>query len=88
MDLGAAVKRAAELKPKEALVAVLTDGLVRRGDLEWLAEQAEANGFVAAVVSNGEGIRRVREGKVRIYAVKPDEAGKTILSELPMRGVS
>ena len=84
-NLGAAVEGAIGLKPKNALIAVLTDGLVREGDLLRLAEQAEANRVVAAVFSNEEGIRRVREvaGKVHIYVVKPDEAGRTIVSELP-----
>jgi len=74
-DLAAAVKMAAGLKPREALVAVITDGLVRRGDLDYLVEQAGANRVVAAVVSNEEGIRRMREaaGRIHIYVVKPDE---------------
>ena len=84
-NLGAAVKRAIELKPKKALIAVLTDGLVREDDLLYLAEQAEANRVVAAVASNEEGVRRVKRvaGKIHIYVVKPNEAGRAIVSELP-----
>jgi len=40
---------------------------------------------VAAVVSNEEGIKTVRcvAGKVHIYVVKPEEAGRAMVSELP-----
>ena len=82
-----AVKTALTLKPKRALIAALTDGLVAPTHLSELASQAGANRVVAAVVSNEEGLKTVKQvaGRICIYIVKPDEAGKTIVSELPTR---
>jgi hypothetical protein len=51
--------------------------------LELFAEQSKANRVVAAVV--GEGVERVKRigDRVQLYEVKPDEAGKTLICELP-----
>ena len=85
-NLAGAVRLALTLKPEKALVALLTDGFVEERDLELFAEQSKANRVVAAVV--GEGVERVRRvcGRVQLFEVRPDEAGKTLIRELPWRG--
>jgi len=82
-NLADAVRLALTLKPEKALVALLTDGRVEERDLELFAEQSKANRVVAAVV--GEGVERVKRigDRVRLYEVRPDEAGKTLICELP-----
>jgi hypothetical protein len=82
-NLAGAVRLALTLKPEKALVALLTDGLVEERDLELFAEQSKANRVLAAVV--GEGVERVKRigDRVQLYEVKPDEAGKTLIRELP-----
>jgi hypothetical protein len=82
-NLADAVRLALTLKPERALVALLTDGRVGEGDLELFAKQSKANRVIAAVI--GEGIERVKRigDRVQLYEVRPDEAGKTLIHELP-----
>jgi uncharacterized protein with von Willebrand factor type A (vWA) domain len=85
-NLGNAVQLTARLKPDKALVALLTDGFVSQQDLQRLAEQTQANKVVAAVVSmESDGVENVKaiSDRVQLFTVKPDEAGKTIISALP-----
>jgi len=84
-NLADAVRLALTLKPEKALVVLLTDGRVEEDDLELFAKQSNANRVVAAVV--GEGVERVRRvgDRVQLYEVKPDEAGRTLICELPWR---
>ena len=85
-NLESAVQLTARLKPEKALVALLTDGFVSQQDLQRLAEQTQANKVVAAVVSvetcGVKNLEAVRD-RVQLFIVKPDEAGKTIISALP-----
>lgn len=85
-NLGNAVQLTARLKPERALIALLTDGFVVQQDLQRLAEHTQANKVVAAVVSvesgGVENVKSISE-KVQLFTVKPDEAGKTIISALP-----
>ena len=85
-DLGTAVQLTARLKPEKALVALLTDGFASQQDLQRLAEQTRANKVIAAVVSvEACGVENVKaiSDRVQLFTVKPDEAGKTIISVLP-----
>ena len=85
-NLGDAVERLRILRPEKALVALITDGLVSEDHLLYLADQRGVNRVVAAVVeSSKEGVENVKRigDKVQLYTVKPDSAGRTIVSSLP-----
>ena len=78
-----AAKKAFALKPERTLIALITDGLVDRSDLEYLAYHSGVNKVIAAVVdASKEGVETVRAvgGKIQLYIVKPDSAGKTIVN--------
>jgi len=86
-----AAREAFALKPERALIALITDGLVNKSDLEYLAYHTGVNKVIAAVVDvSKEGVETVRavEGKIQLYIVKPDAAGRTIVSSLPQRHAS
>jgi hypothetical protein len=73
------------LKPEGALIALLTDGLVREEDLNYLAGHAGVNRVIVAVVdATKEGVETVKTvgGKVQLYIVRPSSAGRTIVSTL------
>ena len=87
-NVRSAAEKAFSLKPEGALIALITDGLVSKGDLEYLAGHAGVNRVVAAVVdASEEGVETVKtvEDRIQIYIVKPDKAGRTIVSELPRK---
>ena len=90
-NLGDAVERMRMLMPEKALVALITDGLVSEDHLVYLADQRGVNGVVAAVVEASErGVENVKKigNKVQLYTVKPDSAGRTIVSSLPQSHAS
>jgi len=83
-----AAEKAFALKPERTLIALITDGLVNEGDLEYLASHAGVNKVIAAVVdASKEGVETVRtvEDKIQLYIVKPDSAGRALVSNLPHR---
>lgn len=84
-NLSEAVSLASSMKPEKALIALLTDGLVDERDLKRFAEQSKANRVVAAVVtSDVKGVETVKTvgDTVQIFTVKPDSAGRTVVSSL------
>jgi len=84
-NLGDAVRKMRMLNPEKALIALITDGLVSRDDLNYLACQRGVNRIIAAVVdASKEGVETIKniEDKIQLYIVKPDSAGRTIVSEL------
>ena len=87
-NVRSAAEKAFALKPEGALIALITDGLVSKNDLEYLACHAGVNKVIAAVVdASKEGVETVRamEGKIQLCVVKPDSAGRTLVSDLPHR---
>jgi len=85
-NLRNAVERMRMLRPEKALVALITDGLVSEDHLVYLANQRGVNRVVVAVVeSSKEGVENAKKigDKVQLYTVKPDSAGRTIVSSLP-----
>ena len=84
-NLESAVQLTARLKPNKALVALLTDGFVSQQHLQQLALQTQANKVIAALVTvkadSMENMKPITD-KVQLFSVKPDEAGKTIISAL------
>ena len=85
-NLRDAVERMWMLRPEKALVALITDGLVSEDHLVYLANQRGVNRVVAAVVeSSKEGVENVKKigDKVQLYTVKPDSAGRTMVTSLP-----
>jgi len=90
-NLRNAVERMRMLRPEKALAALITDGLVSEDHLVYLANQRGVNRVVAAVVeSSKEGVEKVKKigDKVQLYTVKPDSAGRTIVSSLPQKHTS
>lgn len=84
-NLESAVQLTARLKPNKALVALLTDGFVSQQHLQQLALQTQANKVITALVTvKADSIENMKPiaDKVQLFAVKPDEAGKTIISAL------
>jgi len=80
-----AAEKAYALKPERTLIALITDGLVSRNDLEYLAGHDGVNKVIAAVVdASKEGVETVRAvgDKIQLYIVKPDSAGRTVISLL------
>jgi len=84
-NLEDAVHAAMALRPERALIALITDGLVDEEHLKLFAEQLKANRLVAAVVNVEEGVETVRNigDKAQLFLVKPDSAGRTVVSALP-----
>lgn len=80
-----AAEKAYALKPERTLIALITDGLVSRNDLEYLAGHDGVNKVIAAVVdASKEGVETVKAvgDKIQLYIVKPDSAGRTVISLL------
>ena len=80
-NLEDAVRAAMNLRPERALITLLTDGQVDPGHLRLFAEQSGANRLVAAVVNlyEDEAVMQVGD-RVQLFAVKPDSAGRTVVS--------
>lgn len=84
-NLEAAVHVTLTLKPERALIALLTDGFVDEEHLKHFADHSKANRLLAAAVildeRNAETMMTVGD-RVQLFAVRPDSAGRTIISSL------
>jgi hypothetical protein len=91
-NLATAVQLTTTLRPHKALIALLTDGYITPQDLWCLTEQTQANKVIAAIANptdpkTAQGKQNLNalseNGQVQLFEVRPDEAGKTIISLLP-----
>jgi hypothetical protein len=87
-----AVQLTTVLRPRKALIALLTDGYVTQQELWCLTEQTQANKVIAAIANPAnettEGIKNLKalsdeHRDIQLFEVRPDKAGKTIIELLP-----
>jgi hypothetical protein len=84
-NLDRAVHFTSKVKPDKALIALMTDGQVRQGDIDLLLKHTSANKVVIAVVDvDQQGINTVKtaSSKAALYIVKPDVTGKILVQYL------
>jgi len=84
-NLDRAVHFTSKVKPDKALIALMTDGQVRQGDIDLLLKHTNANKVVIAVVDvDQQGINTVKaaSSKAALYIVRPDVTGKILVQYL------
>ena len=84
-NLYEAVNVMQRIRPEQSLIMVVTDGLVKQQDINFLLEQTKANKVAIAVVDSSErGVKTVQlaQKKAQLFVVKPDVTGRVLVQAL------